>query len=111
MPRAKRTIQNEVTINGIPLIWRLHREEQGSAEDGWIGISIHVRVAKGARRELFMEYPPVTTQKVGWVRTQPARPTLTGTKVVGHIREAMAAGWDPDSRGKPFVFQVADLPG
>ena len=33
-------------------------------------------------------------------------------KVESHIREAMAAGWDPDSRGKPFVYQgsrIAEL--
>jgi hypothetical protein len=35
---------------------------------------------------------------------------ISGDKVVAHIREAMAAGWDPESRGKPFVFEVAELP-
>jgi hypothetical protein len=38
------------------------------------------------------------------------RPPIASAKVAAHIREAMAAGWDPESRGKPFVYDVAELP-
>ena len=68
MPRAKRSIESTVTIDGISLIWHLHREQQWSTDDGWRGMAIHVRVAEGARRELHMEYPPVKTQKNGYTR-------------------------------------------
>jgi hypothetical protein len=110
MPRAKRSIEATVTIDGFSLFWRLHREQQEFTSDGWKGISIHVRVVEAARRELFLEYPAVAARKVGRIRTEPARPTVIAAKVEGHIREAMAAGWDPDSRGKPFFYQVAELP-
>jgi len=36
---------------------------------------------------------------------------ISPTKVVEHIRQAMEAGYDPGSRGKPFVYEVAELPG
>jgi len=39
------------------------------------------------------------------------RMPISAAKVAEHIREAMAAGWDPESRGKPFVYEVAELPG
>ena len=110
MPRAKRSIQGATTIDGFPLIWHLHREEQRIAPEGWRGISIHVRVAEITRRELFLEYPSAITREVGWIRTEPARPAVTAAKVESHIREAMAAGWNPDSRGKPFVYEVSELP-
>ena len=110
MPRAKRSIEATVTIEGFSLFWRLHREQQEFTSDGWKGISIHVRVVEAARRELFLEYPAVLNQKAGLIRTLPPRPTIVAAKVAGHIREAMAAGWDPDSRGKPFFYQVAELP-
>jgi hypothetical protein len=110
MPRAKRSLESAVTIDGFPLIWHLHREEQRLADQEWRGISIHVRVAEIARRELFLEYPTTVTQKAGWMRIEPPRPSVTSTKVEEHIREAMASGWDPDSRGKPFVYHVAELP-
>jgi len=31
-------------------------------------------------------------------------------KVEAGIREAMAAGWDPDSRGQPYFYQVTEVP-
>jgi hypothetical protein len=76
-------------------------------------MAIHVRVAEGARRELHMEYPAVETQKNGFTRIGIdfcPRPGIVAAKVEAHVREAMAAGWDPDSRGKPFVYQVGELP-
>ena len=50
-------------------------------------------------------------QKNGWMRTEPARPTIMAAKVEAHIRQAMADGWDPDSRGKPFIYELDELPG
>jgi len=41
---------------------------------------------------------------------QTLRLPISAPKVADHIREAMAAGWDPESRGKPFVYEVEDLP-
>jgi hypothetical protein len=111
MPRAKRSIEAKMAIDGFSLIWRLHREQQLCTADGWKGVAIHVRVAEGAHRELFLEYPTVTTQKVGFTRIDPARPAILTMKVEAHVRQAIAAGWDPESRGKPFVYQVNELPG
>ena len=110
MPRAKRSNESSVNIDGVSLIWLLHREQQGSNAEGWNGMAIHVRVAEGARRDLHLEYPPVNTQRNGYTRIDPARPAIVAARVEAHIREAMEAGWDPDSRGKPYVYQVAALP-
>src|ERR1039458_5000151 len=113
MPRAKRSIESTVIIDGLSLIWRLHREQHWCDADGWKGIAIHVQVAGGARRELHMEYPAVATHKSGFTRIGidcSPRPGIVGAKVEARVREAMAAGWDPESRGKPFVYQVAELP-
>jgi hypothetical protein len=111
MPNAKRSIQSAVTIDGTPLIWRLHREQQWSTEDQTKGLAIHVRVADVERRELFLEYPVVRRQMNGYsMPALTARPSIVAAKVADHIREAIAAGWDPESRGKPFVYEVAELP-
>jgi len=111
MRNTKRSIQSLVTINGMPLIWHLHREQQWSTEDKMKGLAIHVRVSGLARRELFLEYPVVRRQLSEYsMDALNARPTVVAAKVTGHIREAMAAGWDPESRGKPFVYEVAELP-
>ena len=110
MRNTKRSIQSAVTIDGVPLIWQLHREQQWCDEDQWTGLSIHVKVTNAVRRDLFLEYPAVPSKKIGLIRTDPVRPTITTARVAVHIREAIVAGWDPESRGKPFVYQVADLP-
>ena len=111
MPRPKRSIQSEINIDGLSLEWNLHREQGWCGEDRWRGIAILVQVAGVARRELLLEYPVVRTEKNGWTRDDPQRPAISAKRVESHIRAAMEAGWDPDSRGKPFVYQVSELPG
>ncbi|MGD0939124.1 MAG: hypothetical protein ABR905_05370 [Terracidiphilus sp.] len=111
MPRAKRSIEVRLQIDDFSLVWNLHREQQLSTVDGWRGVAIHVRVAEGVRRELHLEYPAVKTQKVDFTRTDFVQQNISPAKVASHIRLAMAAGYDPASRGKPFVYEVAELPG
>jgi hypothetical protein len=109
MPRAKRSIHAAVIIEGVSLVWHLHREQQFTADERK-GVSIHVKAAEGTFRELFLEYPVVMTQKRG-IRTEPLQQHIQPKRIEGHIRLAIAAGWNPSSRGKPFVYQVAELPG
>jgi hypothetical protein len=110
MARAKRSIQAAVRINGFPLVWNLHREQLMPAEDDWTGMAIHVKLAEGVRRELYLEYPVYYKEQRGVKFTEPPRPTILAAKVEAHIRQAMEAGWDPDSRGKPFVHELDELP-
>jgi hypothetical protein len=110
MPRVKRSIQSAITIDGFSLLWSLHREQQLSTEDGWKGLAIHVKVAEGVRRELHLEYPVYIKEPRGIKFTAPPRPTILAAKVEAHIRQAMADGWDPDSRGKPFIYELDELP-
>jgi len=74
-------------------------------------VAIHVTVAQGVRRELHLEYPAVSTHKVGYARADFVLQNISPARVQAHIRRAMDAGWDPESRGKPFVFEVDELPG
>ena len=112
MPRAKRSIQSEVTIDGFALVWRLHREQQFFSPEGWTGMAIHVVRADGlVRKELFLEYPAEDNQKPGQLRVDwSIQQKIVPARVEAHIREAMEAGWDPDARGKPFVHELEELP-
>ena len=74
-------------------------------------MAIHVMVAEGAHRELYLEYPAVKTPKVGFAKTDFVLQSIASAKVEAHIRQAMNAGWDPESRGKPYVYEVNELPG
>jgi hypothetical protein len=110
MALPKRSIESSVTIDGVSLVWRLHREQQWSTDDGWRGMAIHVKNAQGARRGLHLEYPPVNTEKGGFTKIEPGRPGIIKAKVEADIREAITAGWDPESRGKPYVCEMAEPP-
>jgi hypothetical protein len=110
MPRAKRLIEGAVTIDGFSLVWHLHREQQFSGEDGWRGLAIHVKVAEGVRRELHLEYPAWVEEKRGVKYVEQPRPNILPSKVEAHIRQAMAAGWNPEARGKPYVYEMDELP-
>jgi len=102
--RRKRTIEGAVTVDGISLVWALTSEPQWSnSGDGYKGMCISVQVADQARRELIIEYPYPTDAR-GKRLPVPQRPPVSPAMVETSIRQAVSAGWDPDSRGKAFVF-------
>jgi len=102
--RRKRTIEGTATMDGIAMTWELTSEPQWSnSGDGYKGMCISVHVANEARRELIIEYP-YPTNGDGRPLPVPQRPTITPKIVEASIGEALAAGWDPSSRGKAFVF-------
>jgi hypothetical protein len=110
MPRGKRHIERTVTIQGFPLVWRLHREQHYAYGEGWTGPAIHVQVAQGVKRDLFLEYPAVQNQQTGRLGVDHIEVNIRPAKVEAHIEQAIEAGWNPESRGKPFVFEVEELP-
>jgi hypothetical protein len=112
MPHPKRQLGAKTEIDGHRLIWRLHREQHTNGLDDWHGLAIHVQnESERARRDLYLEYPLAPTQnKNGITRTDTMRVPIREKKVEDHIRQAIAAGWDPESRGRPFVFEVPELP-
>jgi hypothetical protein len=36
---------------------------------------------------------------------------ISPAKVNAHIRRAMEAGWNPESKGQRFIYEVDELPG
>jgi hypothetical protein len=109
---GKRTIEAQIEVDGFKLRWKLRSEPQRSSEHGDEGLSIAVERADGSFRELILEYPipntkrPGTWQPISW----PLRPKVSPKIVAADIRRAIVSGWDPNSRGKPFVFQVPEIP-
>jgi len=106
--RRKRTLAGTLTIEGFALAWELLSEPQWSnSGDGYIGMCIAVRVADAARRELIVEYAYPRDRR-GLPKPVPQRPEVSEPMVERSVREALAAGWDPQSRGKAFVFRPGE---
>ncbi len=96
--RRKRAISGTAEVSGFKLQWELISEPQWTT-DGAKGLCVLVRQVQGAYREMVMEYP---YEKSFF----PQRPKLTATIVESDIREAIDGGWNPESRGRTFIFMA-----
>ncbi|MGA9528381.1 MAG: hypothetical protein WBS24_09715 [Terriglobales bacterium] len=106
--RRKRSLEGLITVDRILFMWRLLNEPLWSSEDGYIGLRISVQTEDGRHRELIVEYPfPKKFTGVGLPQL-PQRPKLSEKAIETGIRQAIAAGWEPDSRGKTFHFVVPE---
>jgi hypothetical protein len=96
-----------IQIGAHELRWTLIRDAQWHSKDDYQGIAISVSKAGATRRELILKYPYLGAKRSGaW--HLPDKPKVTPEIVAGGIRAAIEAGWDPDSRGKSFTFQVPE---
>lgn len=94
-------------MEGAKFVWELLSEPQYSnSGDGRIGMRIGVRLADASTRELIIEYPYPLDRR-GLPKPVPQRPQVSQPMVEKSIGEALASGWDPHSRGKPFIFLAA----
>jgi hypothetical protein len=69
------------------------------------GLSLQIeRVEERSKRPLFVDFP--MERKVS--RTKPPRqqPLIPDSKIIHLIEQGLALGWNPESRGKPFLMQV-----
>jgi hypothetical protein len=105
--RRKRFRGGLVSVDGVSLSWRLLSEPQWTTEDGYRGLRISIRAEDGHHRELVLEYPfPKKSNSLG-IPQLPQRPKFSVKTIEVDVRRAMAAGWEPTSRGKTFVLQLA----
>jgi hypothetical protein len=99
-----RKLVGTVEVDGVRFDWAVSREPQWCTVDGWRGMTIALRKLD-AEREAVLEFPmpPARRSKM---QPQLRRPQVNGRIVENGIRAALAAGWNPASRGKPVVFEV-----
>jgi len=91
-----------VLVDGTDYAW--------SYRHGWLvwgkgikAISVSVSLKPLRTRELILDF----TVKVGAEDPAPAEARVARA-LAGAIRSAVAAGWDPESRGRAFRFEVAE---
>jgi hypothetical protein len=103
--QRKKQVTSPITIDGLELTWTVLRDTQWSSRDDYQGITISVRKVGPERRELLLKYPFLGVKPNGnW--HIPEKLKVTPQIVETGIREALDAGWDPDSRGKVFTWFV-----
>ena len=109
MGQKTRKPELQIEVKGQPYVWRVQRQPVWSSDvAGWRGMAIAVRHQQG-QREAILEFPPAPPPRRGTPLIQPSQvPAL----LVGRaISSAIAAGWDPLSRGKTVAIVVDDAGG
>ncbi len=96
--------QFEIEVGGEAYVWRLQRKPHWSsnpAERRGMGIAV---CHKEGQREAVLEFPPGDQPRFGGPQLKPTQIPLA--LVARAIESALAAGWEPLSRGKPVTFAV-----
>src|SRR5258708_11864315 len=91
-----------VSVDGTDYAW--------SYRHGWLvwgkgikAISVSVALKPERTRELILDF----TLKVGAEDPTPPEARVAGA-LAAAIRSALQAGWDPESRGRAFRFEIAE---
>lgn len=104
MARTKQSPEFAIQVDGEPYVWRLQRQPQWSSDAAeWRGKAIAVRHGEG-QREAVLEFPPEPRPRYGAPLLQPSH--IPTDLVARAITSAIAAGWDPLSRGKTVAIVV-----
>ena len=88
-----------ITVDGTKYRWRVRHKPTYSQALGWGRLSFSVETESGSGCLLLVACsgprPDAWTPADGAV-------SLTPSKVAAFIRRALAGGWAPEKRGKPF---------
>lgn len=103
MSRIRQNAEFEIQVDGETYLWRLHRQPGWTSGTERHGMAIAVQHAEG-KREVMLEFPPGPQPRYGAPLLKPQRiPQVLLVKAIG---SALAAGWDPHSRGKTVTIVV-----
>jgi hypothetical protein len=99
-----RDLSGLINVDGQEYEWAVQREPQWCTADGWRGMTISLRL-KNAQREAILEFPMPSARR-SKLQPQLRRPQVNRRIVENGVRAAIAAGWEPASRGKPVILEV-----
>jgi hypothetical protein len=94
----------EIAVAGEPYVWRLQRQPQWSSDaHEFRGMALALRHKEG-QREAVVEFPAGQQPRYGAPQLKAAQ--IAPELVANAIASAIAAGWEPLSRGKTVTIVV-----
>ena len=100
-----RVLNGEIEVDGEAYRWDLRREPRWCTVDGFQGMLVAVRRSGAGGREALVQFPrPARPSLRG--RSHRHRPQVQHADLAEAIRAALARGWDPEARGKPFHLEI-----
>ena len=104
MAWTKQSAELQIEVGEDRYVWRLQRKPRWSSDPAERrGMAIAVRHVEG-QREAILEFPLGSQPRLGAPQLQASQ--IAPALVARAIASAIAAGWEPLSRGKPVVFEV-----
>jgi hypothetical protein len=97
--RKKRDLGGTLEVDGWPLRWTLKSEQIWLPDGEHVGLRLSVERTDETTRELILEYPFVEMPG-GKIE----RPDPDQHRIADDVRAAIAEGWKPKSRGRPFTL-------
>ncbi len=96
-----------ITLDGVEYQW-LYRHGWGNLRGGagYYGVSVSVWLEPERTRELVIDFP---FSRFG-MRTPPRKAMLIEAFTPA-IEAALANGWDPESRGRAYRYEVPEVDG
>jgi len=89
-----------IEVDGTEYEWGIRNYPKYTSQS-WKGLAIEVQPKRHPQRQLVLQFPMEFGSRHSTPHRQ--RPTISQRRLAECIREAIAAGWDPESRGKAFV--------
>lgn len=109
MAQKKQTPDLDIDVDGEPYVWRIQRKPRWSADPAdRHGLALLVRHREG-QREAVVEFPPAPPPRRGAPTIQAAQ--IPVKLVAKAIASAIAAGWEPLSRGRTVEIAVDETGG
>lgn len=104
------TIKREgnITVRGSKYRWSLYRQPRYATERGTtLGMALLVESMEPRTRSLILEFDVDRSHHRTMPQHQRAR--IPDVRLAECIEGALDAGWDPESRGKPFVYAAGPV--
>jgi hypothetical protein len=96
-----------VQIDGVEFHWSIYRQPTWTSAYKLLGLAILVKSPEPSKRELVLEFEIDPTRHGDMPQHQRFR--VSKRRLMECIQNAMKAGWDPNSRGKHFVFEAGSV--
>jgi hypothetical protein len=96
-----------VQVEGVKYRWRIYRQPKLVSGPGVLGLALLVESMEDSARGLVLQFSINKWRHHGMPHHQRFR--VSDRRLIECIQNAIKAGWDPNSRGKLFVFEAGPV--
>jgi hypothetical protein len=97
-----------IEVEGIEYRWSIYRQPMWVSERGFVGMAILVETMESSTRELLLEF--AMDHSTGHrCMTSHVRFRISNRRLIECVQNAIRAGWNPNSRGKRFIFEAGSV--